>query len=172
MKFNIPKVFGQVHFGDYAPALKGEILLVWLNMPREKREALDVITPNYKREMGELAEKRVEAQHKFDVLKESMDAPPSDNVARITPAGLEQLQIGLEAKKAELDKQASEALRLFNRSLLTWWAEIWSQGDDAGKHWTVEELEEVDRADPDLLRFMLAQSNALINDHRARAKKA
>ena len=69
-------------------------------------------------------------------------------------------------------REISDGLDQANQLLYAWYAEIWSQGEDASHHVTAEGVEEWARtADPALWLYLTSGSWRLINDHLAHAKK-
>ena len=165
MKINITKLFGQVHLDEYMPALKGKVLLVWLNMPRRLREEKERLVPEFLQAMEEINGERKAARLARAEKRMETEAQPATNEP---PAPDPEY----DASIAELDARAEVALRDLNRAVMVWYANIWSQGDDPETHWLLEELEELDRTDPDFLQFMLARSDGLLTEHRKNAKKA
>lgn len=171
MKLNISKIFGQVHLDEYMPELKGKVLLVWVNPTRSVLNEKDRLVPDYLAEMEAISSERkalrlaeVERQMAFE--KQAAETPES-------PAADAPLEDeAAAATKAALDERADAALRAFNRAVMCWWAGIWSQADDPETHWTVEELEELERDDPSFFQFMLFRSDGLLAAHRKQAKKA
>lgn len=65
---------------------------------------------------------------------------------------------------------------LEGQALLDWWAQLWSQGPDAGAHWTGADvkslIEETADTDPGLWRWLVQHTWGLITAHRAQKKKA
>ncbi len=76
-----------------------------------------------------------------------------------------------EAEREELGKQIQQV----NDRFYDWFARIWSQGEDASKHVTMEQVREIaiqcERQDPALWTFLTLMTWGLINDHRNLAKK-
>jgi hypothetical protein len=93
-------------------------------------------------------------------------------------AGLKQRLTALSEERtpdqAEAQKLGVE-LAGVNGLLYAWYAEIWSQGEDASKHVTAENVRELsdrcEREDPALWFFLISGTWQLINDHVAYAKK-
>lgn len=61
--------------------------------------------------------------------------------------------------------------------LYAWIAEMWSQGQDPGTHWTADDVRalvsgDITDTDPGLWRWLMRRTWELIAEHRAQAKKA
>jgi hypothetical protein len=85
-----------------------------------------------------------------------------------------QLSALASQKKADPEKirEISDGLDQANQLLYAWYAEIWSQGEDARHHVMAEGVEAWARtADPALWLYLTSGSWRLINDHLAHAKK-
>lgn len=63
--------------------------------------------------------------------------------------------------KKELDEYKA-FIKDWNHRVQEWYVQIWSQGV-ADTHWSVEELEEIDQADPKLMAWMLTRTQELLD---------
>lgn len=75
-----------------------------------------------------------------------------------------------EMAQAQLDTVNDLGPRLH-----AWYAEVWSQHEDAGTHWTVEEVSELVEAatenDPGLWDFLQTRTLDMMTAHREASKK-
>lgn len=96
----------------------------------------------------------------------------SDYVAELSP-GVVQVWVNPPRDVIDQYNPILESKTGTETKIAEWYAAIWSKGPDVALHWTPAEviaLSQMD-TDPAFLRWLLVQTWALINDHRALSKK-
>lgn len=153
MKINIPKVLVPVQLGEYAPELQDKILHVWVNMPKEKlQEYDDLVTTVQEQSL-------IEAQKTLEDETSNVEGQKSEGIKRI-----------FDQLKAMLYKKRDRKADSIDVKLLTWYADMWSQGPEE-THWTVEELQQLEDQDPAFLSWCIARSWIERSEHIQRKKK-
>lgn len=81
-----------------------------------------------------------------------------------------------EKGAGEAPEKYLKELEKLVKQITGWVAEIWSQGEDAETHWTIEEVDQIIQhsadTDPALWPWLLNSTLDLILEHREAAKKA
>jgi len=149
MKLNIEKVIQPLDLGDYAEAMKGQILQIWVNPPMaiiRRRELLLV---------------------KYNLLLDAMKtrAKNADAAAEKTRE-----KIAEEVGK-QIDNFNSYASGEFTDGINDWFSDLWSQHHDPATHWTRQELVDLNEADPALYQWLKNQTIEAIAAHKAGEKK-
>jgi hypothetical protein len=157
MKYKNPKVLSFLPLQEYAPnepELAGVGLYVWVDPPRSALLEFDQLNRDYGKELDKLAAKM-----------------SGQAVKKASPA--ERILIWMRAREKHLrqDGHFKSATENYRRSLYAWYARLWSQSPDAETHWSVEELEKTNEANPHLYEWLCHSSWALIEQHRADVKK-
>jgi len=173
MKFEIPKVTRFLPLQEYAPdekALAGVGLHVWVDPPRSVLLEFDQLNRDYGKELDKLAAKMAEGAGR-EVPAPSATSRGGQAVKKASPA--ERILIWMRAREKHLrqDGHFKSATESYRRSLYAWYARLWSQSPDAETHWSVEELEKTNEANPHLYEWLCHSSWALIEQHRADVKK-
>lgn len=156
-KFVIPKIVKRLDLRRYAAELVGD-LDVWVNPPREKL----MVMGGYQQAV---------TSARVDLL-------------RLTKSlrRLEMIEVPSAAEAAELEQVRDELIAVgtrldeLGRAQQDWFREMWSQGADAERHWSAEEVQDLVRhsyeTDPGLWRWLCDQTLEMIEAHRAQVKKA
>jgi hypothetical protein len=142
MKIQITKIIRPIKLEEYATELKGQTVDVWVNPTR------NVINT-------------------FDNLNQRM-ALEMDKVRRVLPGDGEDrtnYQKSLDHLATWTDEEYAPKLR-------EWYAALWSQGENQERHWTPEELKELDETDPALFNWLRDMSQEKMREHRNRQKKS
>lgn len=145
MKLNITKVIQALDLGEYAEAMQGQVVQVWLNPDRATLRRRELLIEEYNR--------------RLEALK---NPPQVTEKNRVKVA---------ERFKTTLDEFNEFALGDFLKGIHEWFASLWSQHTDAGTHWTTDELVELNEADPALYQWMKDRSLKMMEAHRSREKK-
>lgn len=163
MKIEIKKIVRPIRLGDYAPEYDGQEIHVWLNPPRRVRmDHFEIV-----QEFSAVVDERVL------VMKTALEAAAKE--AGVEPEELEdkgfEMDEGTEASIAEIDAQLED----LSRRLYGWFAEVWSQDEDEGTHWTTDEVVELVEAcmdaDPALWSWVQDEHWRLVGEHRDGVKK-
>lgn len=88
---------------------------------------------------------------------------------------IEQYNLKLDALKDNpegIEEFKAYTFETFLPGIFGWFAKLWSQGAEDDTHWTVEEIRELEDADPALAEFMKRRSMQMIQEHRAKEKKS
>lgn len=85
--------------------------------------------------------------------------------------GKRRLDLIRESLAALQAQDEAEADRL-NAAMNAWYAEIWSQGEEAETHLSAEEVERACESSPDFVRWLIERTNALFLQQREQEKKA
>lgn len=149
MKLNISKVIEPLDLGEYAEAMRGQTVQVWVNPDRATIRQRELLLDEYNRRLREMNESAAKTK---DASKKS------------TPDLAEKF-------RAKMDEFAAYATGEFLQGIHEWFANLWSQGSDPAKHWTADELVELNEADPALYQWLKNMSIEMITGHREREKK-
>lgn len=159
MKFEIPKVTRFLPLQEYTPdepALKGVGIHVWVDPPRSALLEFDQLNRDYRQVLDKLAAK--------------LFSTSSAAAKKGTPA--KRILNWMHAQvKSSKDGQFKSDTESYRRSLYAWYARLWSQSPDAETHWSAEELEKVNEANPHLYEWLCVSSWSLIEQHREDVKK-
>ncbi len=74
---------------------------------------------------------------------------------------------GFVVDPVALEKLVTE----FNQTMMQWYSELLSKGEDPESHWSPEELAELSENEPSLHMWLIKQVERNIRDHRDGAKK-
>ena len=79
----------------------------------------------------------------------------------------------LAADDAEAAFAVTAELSAVGEGFAAWYARLWSQGAEAGMHWTADETRQLAalETDPALYGWLTTRSWALVAEHRSREKK-
>lgn len=141
MKIQINKVVRPFDLGEYAKELAGQTVDVWVNPTRNILGKLDDLELRSSAELGKVR-----------------NALPKEGEDRTN------YQKALE----HLEKWTKDEYAPRQRE---WYAALWSHGDDKERHWTADELKDLDDTDPALYQFMRTRTLEMIREHREREKK-
>lgn len=162
MKIEIKKIVRPIRLGDYAPEYDGQEIHVWLNPPRRVRmDHFEIV-----QEFSAVVDERL-------AFLQAITAKASDEGLDPDEVALDDLDLdeGTEASLAEIDAQLED----LSRRLYGWFAEVWSQDEDEGTHWTTDEVVELVEAcmdaDPALWSWVQDEHWRLVGEHRDGVKK-
>lgn len=144
MKFKIEKVLKPLELKEYAPEFGETTIMVWINPPRILREKLISLQIDFRKETLNRAPKEIEIDQEIKKTK--------------NPA----IRMNLEQEKQELLQSYRSFVEDWNNKVNEWFVEIWSQGTAETK-WTVEELNDINQADPKLLAWLLNRTREMID---------
>jgi hypothetical protein len=150
MKLNIPKTVRLLELQDYDPAnaeLAGVGIFVWVDPPSSVMAEFDRLNGEYAAEL--------------DKLVKRMSGGKQKTRSRL------QGWLDLMFRKEKDFKPLSDAYR---RELYTWYARLWSQSSDTDTHWTITELERLEKHNPVFLEWLCRRSWILIAGHKEAVK--
>lgn len=82
---------------------------------------------------------------------------------------------GLESKDPDGVKESAKTLVSVGEQMIRWLAETWSQGTDAERHWSVEDVRKLlahcNQFDPALWRWVTGETVRMIAEYRNGTKK-
>jgi hypothetical protein len=114
----------------------------------------------------------------YDAQYEGLTLKVWVNPDRGTIAEREELQAEFETKTQEIRSNNALAepflkwvAEVYAPAILDWYARLWSQGEDAQTHWSVDEMKELDTQDPAMLEWMKRRSVQMAIQHRTQEKK-
>lgn len=161
MKINIPKVVLPVPLNQYATELQGQNLFVWVNPPKNKLQEYDnLVTALQTRELETAKRTLLPDEEKAEGGRQNTEGGKQKTVLART---FEQLFHGLKVKSEMKADGVDE-------KLLSWYAEMWSQGAEDTR-WTVGELKELEQSDPAFLSWMITATWTARTEHLQRKKK-
>ena len=160
MRFEIPITVRQLPLQGYDPenaSLGGVAIHVWVDPPRAVLLEFHRLNRSYVDRLDELAR---QAQAGKSPAKK--------------PASRPWAWLGLVLGRkngAQVPAEFKAFTEGYRRAIYAWYAALWSQGPDPATHWTADELEQMDAANPSLYDWLCRQSWALIDGHGADTKK-
>lgn len=82
----------------------------------------------------------------------------------------------LSQEEIDERRKIGDGMNDVGRQIAEWYATIWSQGQDASRHWSTDEvitlMEGMTDTDPMLFVWLMVQTHRLIAAHRTDIKKA
>lgn len=149
MQLKIAKIIEAIDLGEYAEAMKGQTVQVWVNPDLATLRRRELLIEKYNRLTSAMLE----------LGQKAANAPEAGRakLARET--------------KAQIEEFNSYALGDFASGINAWFAELWSQSPDPSTHWTVEELAGLNEADPAFYQWLKNRSVEMLAQHRNRQKK-
>jgi hypothetical protein len=138
MKFTAPKIIREIPLSEYAPEYGKASIKVWVNPPREVAVQRWTLLQEY-------SQKNAEDARKYQVQ-------------------VEQAKRRKTAEPVQEDITKREWFMDWKRRWTGWFANNWSQDADPETHWTVDEVLEMENADPKLARFLLDRTLEMIDD--------
>jgi len=157
MKLKIEKILKKLALKEYAEGYAAAEITVWTNPPREMRKRL-----------SELKQEFMQAH--LDQAKRELDIKA---FRKNNPAPVDPPIVSKEETEYQASLQAYKTWILeWNLRAQAWYAEIWSQGEDAETHLSEEEVERACESSPDFVRWLIERTNALFVQQREQEKKA
>jgi hypothetical protein len=151
MKLNIPPTLQPLDLGDWNLEAKGQVIHIWVDPPQDVLRKRDAFRREYIDFMAGLLQK------------------PEVPAGKIKLAAKAVWEKKLQEKKQHLER-IEEFIKSWNPKVHTWYAELWSHGPE-GTHWTVDELDVLRLDNPNLLNWLIARSNEMLDGYRGAEKK-
>jgi hypothetical protein len=143
MKLQIKKVIFEQDLGEYAKEYAGQFVDVWVNPPR------NIINT-------------------YDDLNQRM-SEKLDQIRQALPKTADEDRTNYQKVLDKVQKWTDDE---FAPKLREWYAALLSKGSDQARHWTPDDLIELDQQDPALYDWLRDQTQSLIKEHRDRQKKS
>ena len=160
MKFEIPKTTRFLPLQEYDPEnreLAGVGIQVWVDPPFSVQAEFDNLTRNYRQTLEILGAKISAEFGKVPVKPLSLSKRLLSWIK----------YLGVKGQNSRFKTTTKN----YQRSMYIWYARLWSQSLDIETHWTVEELEKINKKNPQLYEWLCISSWILIKKHREDVKK-
>jgi hypothetical protein len=160
MKFEFPKTVRQLPLQEYDPAnasLAGVAIHVWVDPPRAVLLEFHRLNRSYAERLDALARQA-----------QAGKLPQKKAPGRV--AGWVRAVLG-RREGNPVPEEFRSFTESYRRAIHAWYAALWSQSPDESTHWTADELEQMDAANPALYDWLCRQSWLLIDGHGTDTKK-
>jgi hypothetical protein len=146
MKFEIKKVVRALALAEYAEEYKDQTISVWVNPSVDTLRERDRLIGEYGTRLAEIR---------------PLEAEPAEGAEKKRPVDPDlpkKVDVFMEWKASVFDE-------FFHQ----WFAALWSHGPET---WTADECRDLGLKDPALYQWLKDRSMRMIEEHRAREKKA
>lgn len=152
MQIEIPKVVVPVPMRGYHEALEGKFLHVWVNPPMAKLD-------EYQALVTAMQARELESAKATLFPEADKDLPEASPMKQAFERAVEWVRVKT-GRKSET----------YNRDLLAWYIEVWNQGP-AETRWSMDEIRQIEQADPAFLAWMISQTWQARTAHIEQKKK-
>jgi hypothetical protein len=165
MKINISKILRPLPLRGYDEVMGDVKMFVWVNIPREVREGYADLV----QETLESRKTIISVEKELKAAREMLSKKKDDEVSA------EDKKKHEEIKSRLAESVEARAVLELDEKLYAWFSTVWSQGDDAETHFSVDEVRELFEAtkenDPGFWPWVTAETLGLIWAYRAQKKR-
>lgn len=148
----IPPTTQALDLGGWNPELNGQLVHVWVDPPRDVLREREAFRREYNTFLASLVGETERA------AKTGKTGSKAEREAQL-----------------QADQQRAERLNAFvktwSRSVYAWYEQIWSHGPESAYHPMVDEMVEMDQANPKFLAWLISGTDKCIDEYRGVEKK-